>query len=262
MADIDQDIARQLVAEHAAGERFHSLVPQHGIADLARAYAVQRAFVAAMQAHSGASPVGYKIGLTSKRMQAMCGIDSPIAGRVLSHRVHESGAVLPAATYGRVGLEFEIAVKLARDLPAAAAPFDMATVTAAVAAVAPAVEIVDDRHADYKQLDISSLVADNSWNAGIVLGHFRSDWPDLAAIKGVVRCNGAEVDQGRGSDVLGHPFEPLIWLANHLAETGDALRAGDIVMTGSLVTTRFPAVTEAYEFELSGLGTVAVTVTM
>jgi 2-keto-4-pentenoate hydratase len=60
--------------------------------------------------------------------------------------------------------------------------------------------------------------------------------------------------------VLGHPFGPLVWLAEHLAQTGEGLRAGDIVLTGSLVTTRFPAVTEAYEFAVDGLGSVAVTV--
>ena len=57
-------------------------------------------------------------------------------------------------------------------------------------------------------------------------------------------------------------FEPLTWLANQLARTGEGLRAGEIVMTGSLVTTRFPAETEAYAFEVSGLGSVAVTITV
>jgi 2-keto-4-pentenoate hydratase len=63
----------------------------------------------------GAAPVGYKIGLTSKRMQDMCGIDSPIAGVVLADRVHASGVSLKASAYGRVGVEFEIAVRLKRD---------------------------------------------------------------------------------------------------------------------------------------------------
>ncbi len=258
----EQAIAQQLLDAHKSGRQFQSLLPQLGTPDLDHAYAVQRAFVTAMQADSGSAPVGYKIGLTSKRMQAMCGIDSPIAGRVLAHRQHPSGVVLSASAYGRIGLEFEIAVRLAHDLPASAAPYDMTAVTAAVGEVAPAVETVDDRHADYKQLDIASLVADNSWNAGIVLGDFRSEWPELATVTGVVRLHGVEVDRGFGSDVLGHPFEPLVWLANHLARTGDSLHAGDVVMTGSLVTTRFPTVTEAYEFDVSGLGKVAVTVTV
>jgi 2-keto-4-pentenoate hydratase len=261
MADYEA-AARELVREHAAQEKFHPFAAERGIGDLDAAYAVQKAFVCRMIADTGATPVGYKIGLTSKRMQAMCGIDQPIAGVVLSHRRHASGAVLPAAKFGRVGLEFEIAVRLGRDLPARMAPFSREAVGAAVEAVAPAVELVDDRHADYKQLEVISLVADNSWNGGIVLGEFRSAWPDLESVVGVVRKGGVEVDRGMGRDVLGHPFEPLSWLANHLARSGEGLRAGEIVMTGSLVTTRFPAETEAYEFEVGGLGTVAVTITV
>src|SRR5690606_22353191 len=138
---------------------------------------------------------------------------------------------------GRLGVEFEIGVRLGQDLPAVAAPFDFATVAGAVAAVCPAVEVVDDRAADYQGLDMLSLVADNSWNAGIVLGRFTDSWGDLSSLVGVVHCNGSEVDRGTGGDVLGHPFNALTWLANHLARAGAGLRAGDIVATGTLVPT-------------------------
>ncbi len=252
-------LATELLRQHEAREQAR---PLRGVArtDMASAYAIQRDYVKLVRAKSGAAPVGYKIGLTSKRMQAMCGIDHPIGGVVLAHRQHASGVRLRAAEFGRIGLEFEIGVRMGKDLPATAAPFDLAKVSAAVAAVCPAVEVVDDRRADYKALEVASLVADNSWNAGIVLGDWRTSWPDLEAVRGAVRLNGAEVDAGHGRDVLGHPFAPLVWLAEHLAQTGEGLRAGDIVLTGSLVTTRFPAVSEAYEFAVEGLGSVAVTV--
>jgi 2-keto-4-pentenoate hydratase len=203
MAADYEAVARELARQHAAGANFHPLAPEQGITDLDAAYAVQRAFVRRMREETGAAPIGYKIGLTSKRMQAMCGIDQPIAGVVLANRRHASGAVLPAAQFGRVGLEFEIGVRLGRDLPAALAPFTRDAVAAAVDAVAPAVELVDDRHADYKRLEVVSLVADNSWNGGIVLGDFRTGWPELASITGIVRKDGVEVDRGLGSDVLG-----------------------------------------------------------
>jgi 2-keto-4-pentenoate hydratase len=131
----------------------------------------------------------------------------------------------------------------------------------AVAAVAPAFELVEDRHADYGSLDMLTLVADNSWNAGIVLGEFRSSWPDLAAIEGVLEVNGKELDRGFGREVMGHPFEPLLWLVRHLAGRGETLRAGEIVMTGSLVRTRFPTAGDRYAFSLAGLGEVSVAMT-
>lgn len=250
--------AAEFDRQHRAGETFR---PIAGLAGLDAAYAVQRHFVRLMTPRIG-PPVGYKIGLTSKRMQAMCGIDQPIAGVVLESRVHRSGVVLPARNYGRIGLEFEVGMRLGRDLGPADAPFTMEKIASAVSAVCPAVEVVDDRRAEYKALEVASLVADNSWNAGVVLGEFRSSWPDLEGIAGVVRLDGGEVDRGHGRDVLGHPFAPLVWLAEHLAARGEGLREGDVVLTGSLVTTRFPAKTEAYVYELEGLGSVAVTVTV
>ncbi len=250
------DLARRLFDEHAAGTRFSTLP---GLADEAAAYITQAAYVTRLCERDETFVAGYKIGLTSRRMQEFCGIDHPIAGFVLKTRVHRSGITIQARNFGRLGVEFEIAVRIGQDLPARAKGFDIETVAGAIEAVAPAMELVDDRNADYAGLDVLSLVADNSWNAGIVLGEFQSHWPDLAGLKGTVFENGVEVDKGTGRDVLGHPVTALHWLANHLARQGGGLRKGDVVMTGSLVTTRFPR-TGAFRFDLGGIGSVALDV--
>jgi 2-keto-4-pentenoate hydratase len=260
MTDRFQALARQLLADHDGGVRFQPFAAARGIADLAAAYRAQDALVDLMAERTGAVPAGYKIGLTSARMQAMCGIPHPIAGVVLSDRVRPSGARLDPASFGRLGIEFEIAVRLARDLPTMAAPYALPEIAAAIDAVAPAIEIVDDRAADYSALDPLSLVADNSWNAGIVLGAFERHWPDLPSLVGTVTRNGMPLDRGTGADVLGHPFAPLVWLANHQAERGRGLAAGTIVLTGSIVTTKFPSSGETYRFELAGLGSVEVAI--
>jgi 2-keto-4-pentenoate hydratase len=254
-----KDVARRLLGEHDARRNFHSLDSNSGVVDLKTAYAVQGSFVSLLSREAGL-PVGYKIGLTSERMQKICGIDMPIAGTVLSNRVHRTGASLRADSYGHLGLEFEIAVRLGRDLPPCGRPYELDQVAQSVDGVCAAIEMVDDRHADYSRLEVRSLIADNSWNAGIVLGEFRSEWPNLAATRGSVLRNGVRVDSGAGSDVLGHPFVPLTWLANHLNSTGSHLSLGDVVLTGSLVATRFPAESESYHFELSGIGAVQCTV--
>ena len=106
------------------------------------------------------------------------------------------------------------------------------------------------------------LIADNAWNAGVVLGEFMKSWGDLESACGVMRVNGQEADRGYGRDALGHPFVPLTWLANHLAASGGGLKAGDIVMTGSIVPTRFPKEAGAYHFDLSGVGSVELSVTV
>ncbi len=254
--------AEVLMREHAEGVTYKPFAAAFGIGSVDHAYAVQREYVRLQTQGRTTVAAGYKIGLTSKRMQEMCGIDSPIAGVALRDRVHASGANLRAAAYGRMGLEFEIAVRLKRDLVSAGQPPTLSEVAAAVDGVCPAVEIIDDRGADYRTLDALSLIADNGWNGGIVVGTFAKSWPDLAQIEGVVSVDGDVIDRGFGRDVLGHPFHAVAWLVAHLAGQGTCLRAGDIVMTGSVVTTKFPAHSCSYHHELAGLGAVELSVSV
>ncbi|MBS0448024.1 MAG: fumarylacetoacetate hydrolase family protein [Proteobacteria bacterium] len=253
-------IAIRLMREHADGTRFTPFAAASGIATLDDAYRVQRAYVHLQREARSAASAGYKIGLTSPAMQAMCGISTPVAGVVLADRVQASGVVLDRSHYGRLCIEFEIAVRLGRDLRG---DVGIADVEAALAGVAPAIEVVDDRHCDYKTLDVLSLVADNAWNAGIVLGAWRASWPDLARVTGAVHVDGAAepLATGRGADVLGHPYAPVAWLAGHLAQRGECLRTGDIVTTGSMITTRFPEAPGDWRYDVEGLGSVALRVT-
>ncbi len=251
--DLEQ-AASTLVRDHAQKRNITPFARAWGAVDLAGAYAIQAAFVQCMLATHGRR-VGYKIGLTSARMQKMCSIDHPVAGVVLASRLKPSGVRLRLRDLVHLGIEFEICVRLGRSLAPRGAPYEMHEVAQAVDAVCPAFEVIDDRNSAYP-LDLLSLVADNAWNEGIVTGEFRSAWPDLAAARGMVERNGEVIDQGYGRDVLGHPFEPLLWLANHLRERGQALRAGEIVSTGSLVTTRFPTLGEHYRFTVEGIGAV------
>lgn len=248
--------AELLALAHERKQRFETFGPAHGIADIAGAYAVQDALVARLS-RKGARPVGYKVGLTSPRMQAMCGIDQPIAGVVLWGRVHRTGGAIALSQFVHAGLEFEVGIRMGEDLPARNAAYTRADVARAVEAVCPAFEVIEDRGADYKKLDVRELVAENSWNGGIVLGAFSPKWPDLEAIEGVVELNGARIDTGHGRDVLGHPFEPLAWLATHLARRGSMLRRGDVVLTGSMAPTRFPVPGDRFRFTLAGLGDVS-----
>jgi 2-keto-4-pentenoate hydratase len=134
----------------------------------------------------------------------------------------------------------------------------------AVSAVIPAFELVDDRQADYTQLAalVLTLIADNAWNAGIVLGSPCRDWStvDLASACGAMVINGTVVGEGYGRDVMGHPFEALLWLVNMLAQRGKNLTQGMIVMTGSLVATRFVSPGDAVSLSVEGIGEVRLSV--
>jgi 2-keto-4-pentenoate hydratase len=260
---MDDNAARRaadlLLAEHKANAKFKSLGPPDKPATISDAYDIQQRYVALLREKHG-KPVGYKVGLTSATMQAFCGIDHPIAGVVLASRVHESEASVRRADFGRLGLEFEIAVRLKSDVPVADGPCTAAMIAPHIDGVCAAIEIVDDRSADYANLDVLSLVADNSWNAGIVLSEFATKWPDLEAVLGRATKDKVAIGEGFGRDILGHPFNSAAWLATQLNSRGVGLKAGQVVMTGSVMKTVFPEGDASYRFELGGIGVVEVQV--
>ena len=202
--------------------------------------------------------VGCKIGCTSAVMQQYLDIPHPCGGGVFAKGVFASGAKLGHRDYVRVGVECEIAVKLARDLAPSQAPFTADSVGPAIEAYLPAIEIVDDRYVEWQTLGAPTLVADDFFAAGCVLGQSvpRPAAPDLLSVIGRAVVNGVEVGQGSGADVLGHPHHALAWLANHLASRGKTLRAGEIVLTGSLVKTVWLTAGDHVAMELAGLGKV------
>ncbi len=222
----------------------------------AEAYAIQQALHARLDAAGVGPLVGFKIGCTTPVMQRFLQIDHPCAGGVLAPTVQRQDGHYRHGDFLRVGVECEIAVALARDLPASGAPYDRHQVGTAVGACMAAIEIVDDRYHDYRALDPWTLVADDFFHAGCVLGAPLRDWQelDLAAARGRMAINGQEVGSGRGSDVLGHPLEALAWLANLRAAQDRPLRAGHFVLLGSVVETKWLAQGDRVEIAIDGLG--------
>jgi 2-keto-4-pentenoate hydratase len=226
-------------------------------ADEAEGYKIQRALHDLLLPHAGPL-VGYKIGCTSAVMQDYLGIPHPCAGGVFEKGVHDSGAKLAASDYVRVGVECEIAVRLKRDLAASEAPFTAEWVGEAIEAYYPAIEIVDDRYVQWETIGAPTLIADDFFAAGCVLGPAVafSAAPDLRTVAGRAVVNGKEAGRGTGADVLGHPHNALAWLANHLAAEGKGLHAGQVVLTGSLVKTLWLKAGDRVTMELERLGTV------
>jgi 2-keto-4-pentenoate hydratase len=235
-----EEAAAALVRDHAGKRKIVPFARDYGATDLEGAYAIQAAYVKRLDA-----------------TQEMCGVDHPNSGVVFESRLHRSGVTLSLSKLVHLGIEFECCARLGTSLPPRDRPYEMYEVAEAVDAVCPAFEVIDDRNSDYP-LDLLSLVADNSWNEGNVLGEFRSSWPDLGGAKSILECNGKVIDLGQGRDVLGHPFEPLRWLANNLSARSETLKKGEIVLTGSWVTTRFPKAGEHYRYTIDGVGSVEI----
>jgi 2-keto-4-pentenoate hydratase len=258
-----QQAAQWLWAEHRARRPFTPMPVPLAPRSVDEAYAMQ-AELHSLMAEVYGPVAGYKIALTTPVMQQMVGFHAPIAGAVLAGTMHSSPVTLSAPDYVHLGVECEIAVQLGKDLPTAQAPYRRDQIDDAVAAIMPAFELVDDRQADYTQLaaQVLTLIADNAWNAGIVLGSPFSNWQDadLAAAHGGMVINGTVVGEGHGRDVMGHPFEALRWLVNMLAQQGKSLTQGMIVMTGSIVATKFVNPGDTVGLSMDGLGQVQLSV--
>jgi 2-keto-4-pentenoate hydratase len=128
----------------------------------------------------------------------------------------------------------------------------------------PAIEIADDRNADYSQLSRHpfELIADNSWNEGAVLGEPLRGWRslDLGQVLGVATVNGRRVGEGRGEAAMGHPFEAVAWVAGHLASLGRGLLRGEVVITGSVITSKPAKTGDRIAFHIEGLGSAELSV--
>ena len=183
-----------------------------------------------------APPGGFKIGATARRMQEYLGLTGPAAGFMASGDLHHSGASLTFADYLRPGVECELAVRLARDLPPG--PCTPEQAAAAVGDLVAAIEIVENRYGELTALGTPTLIADQVFHAAAVVGDAGTqDWRsfDMAALRGRLVVDGHQRDEGVGADLMGHPMNCLAWLAgSSVAAAFGGLKAGQVVMLGSV----------------------------
>jgi 2-keto-4-pentenoate hydratase len=199
--------------------------------DLNGAYAVQ-ATNTRIWVEEGRRIVGRKIGLTARAVQAQLGVDRPDFGVLFDDMAVDDGGVFATSAL-QPKVEAEVALVMARDLEDPRATVQQ--VTAAAAYAVPAIEIVDSRIADWK-ITFADTVADNASAGAFVLGAEPKllSGLDLKTCGMVLEVNGAIASIGAGAACLGHPLHAAVWLARTLAERGEPLRAGDVVLTGAL----------------------------
>ncbi|HEX8827918.1 MAG TPA: fumarylacetoacetate hydrolase family protein [Xanthobacteraceae bacterium] len=225
-------------------------------ASIAEAYAAQEAYYRLAAATYGAVG-GAKIATTTKVMQQLMGIDHPCGGAIFARTIHTSPAALRGTDFVNLRIESEIALRLGADLPAAGALWTRETVAPAIAGAMAAFELIEDRNADYAKVEALALVVENCWNGGIVIGAAKATpVADLVGIPGRLAIDGKIVGEGRAED----PCATLAWLANHVAERGRGLKAGMVVITGSLIPTVSIAPGQRAVFTVDGLGEVVMDV--
>ncbi len=220
------------------------------------AYAIQRSNVDHAIA-TGRRVIGHKVGLTSRAMQEMLGVDEPDFGVLTDDMLVDDGGDIEIASLLQPRLEAEIALVLDRDLQGPGT--STADALAAIGYAVPAFEVIDSRIAEWR-ISLPDTIADNGSSGRFVLGAQRTSITglDLRLIGMAFSRNGVFVESGAGAAALGHPARCVTWLANKLAEFNMSLRAGEVVLPGALHRAVEVAPGDFFLAEFSQIGSVRV----
>ncbi|MFT3763011.1 MAG: fumarylacetoacetate hydrolase family protein [Pseudoxanthomonas sp.] len=194
---------------------------------LEQAYAIQKASIE-RRLQRGERRIGIKMGFTSRAKMVQMGVSDLIWGRLTSGMLVDDGGGISIADYVHPRVEPEVAFLIGRSLSGrVTAPQALA----AVEAVAPALEIIDSRYRDFR-FSLTDVVADNSSSSGFVVGPWRSAATDLDNLGLVMAFDGRPQAFGSTAAILGHPLRSLVAAARVVAEAGETLQPGDIVLAG------------------------------
>ena len=216
------------------------------------AYQIQLKLMAKRIAE-GEAVVGKKIGITAKVVMKMLGVDQPDFGHLMSGMEFQESQSLPFNKFCQPKGEGEIAFLLKKDLTGPGITRDQ--IIEATECVMPAFEIVDSRIQDWN-IKIQDTIADNASAGAFVIGSSRTSLKglDLATCGMVLKKNGVIIGTGNGAATLDHPLNAVGWLANTLGSLGMSLKAGEIILSGSL-SVMFPIQSgDSLEMEIAGAG--------
>jgi 2-oxo-3-hexenedioate decarboxylase len=218
-------------------------------------YAIQALSIARRRAR-GERRAGVKLGLTSRAKMQQVGVNEVVWGRLTDAMRAEEGGEISRARHVHPRAEPEIAFVLRRPLEGRVTA---AEALAAVEAVAPAIEIIDSRYRNFR-FALPDVVADNSSSAAFLLGGWHRADSDVANLGIVVEVNGQAVQIGSSAAILGHPLRALVAAARLVAQAGERLEPGDIVLAGAATAAHPLTPGEYVRAEFEQLGSVAFTV--
>lgn len=250
-------IAADIFAQHERRAIFKAIPDR--IPTVSDAHDVQDAYVAMLLKKYNTTVAGHKIALTSKQTRDWLKVYEPAAGQVLATRIYQSPHTERASDYVRFSAEMEICVILDKDM---GGPCTTEDVRKNVRSLHCAYELIEDRDADLTKLDAKSLASDNSWNAGIVIGPAAPPDLNLRDRRGRLKVNGVQTQEGTTAETMdGDPLDAVAWLATHLGKRGRAIKAGEPVITGSIVQSQFLKPGDSLEFAVDGMPPVFLTLT-
>lgn len=253
---LHQDLADELWEADRSAKPVPPLTDRHPELVLGDAYAVQTLNIERRVA-AGQRVIGRKVGLTSRPMQEMLGVDEPDFGVLTDEMIVEDGDLIDLGRLVQPRVEAELAFVMAEDL--AGPGVTTARALAAIEGALPAVEVVDSRVADWR-IKLVDTVADNASSGLVVLGGRMRPVAelDLRLLGVVVSRHGQMIDSGAGAAALGNPARCVAWLANKLGAFGEGLKAGDVILPGAVHKMVPVEPGDVFRAEFAHLGAVTV----
>ena len=250
-----EQIAQFMLDQHNSKQTFQNLPETLMPKGFDEAYKVQQVF----QKNSNRGELGgFKIALASKIQQELCGIDHPIAGGIFANEIKSSPSTFELSDFHGLGLEFEIAVTLSDDLKPNMGSFNKDNIRQYVKSLSPAFELIIDREADYSNINPLTMITDNAWCSGIVLGKELPNWEqlDLDLIKSQLLWNNEPPQNAMIRDA--NPLESLSWVINLLLSHGRTIPKNSVIITGSVIKTRAPHKGDTVIYKVGDLSEVEI----
>ena len=227
----------------------------------ADSYKVQFAVHDRLTADGRDRMAGWKVALTLPSQYEPMKLSGPVFAGIYQSGVRPSGEVFEKGWPVKAGIECEMVARLAKDVPGGQR-YTADSIKPFVGNLYCGSEVVENRYADVSKLSGPGRIADDVLQAACIIGTEIKDWQslDFATVKGRSEFDGKEIGAGPGSNVMGGALISLAWLANKLIEHGKYLKAGDVVLTGSVHPPVFLPGPGVAKTEFVGLGGASITV--
>ena len=252
-----EKISAFLFEAHEAGDKFVNLEKDMKPKDFNEAYQIQKQ----LRQKLPRGPLGgYKIALSSKIQQDYHKISHPVYGGLFKNEIFTSPKTIVLENYHRMSVEFELAFELSDRIIDSTIQRNSENIIKDISNVMPAIELIDDRGANYDGLDPLSLACDNAWSGGLVLGEPIHNWQEKDFLDIQSTCEWNQEPKLTTGVLDAKPFENLCWLINLLHSSKSELNPGMIIITGSVFRVRQAKVGDKINHILSDNGKVSITV--
>ena len=252
-----EKVSEFIFQSHQRGDTFSNLENDMKPKDFAEAYNIQKR----LRQKLPRGPLGgYKIALSSKIQQDYHNITQPVYGGLFRKEIFNSPKVLMLKNYHRMSVEFELAFELSDRIIDSKIHRNLENIFPDISNVMPAIELVDDRGANYEGLDPLSLACDNAWSGGLVLGDPIEDWKEKDFLVMQSTCEWNHEPKITTTVLDAKPFENLCWIINELHSCQSELKPGMIIITGSVFKVRQAKLGDKINHILSDHGKVSIEV--